>query len=391
MIVVIADDLTGAAELAGVGWRHGLESEVWRTFDLDSEAELVVVDADTRSMPVTAAVHRVAALAELCRQRGVKDVFKKVDSVLRGHVIAEMTALMVGLGRTRGLLLPANPGLGRTVVGGRYFVGGVPLNETEFAQDPAHPVQSVDVLDILGPSRVFPVSSADCSTGLPERGIVAGDALASCDVDTWAVALDASVLPAGAAEFFAGCLNVWGYGPDVSSGAVFVPDPTASSLFVSGSSSAASHEFCMTCEFHGIPVMRMPLRLFDGLDCAVSLLAEWSVSVLDAFDRSRVVVLAIERPVSSAPDTANRLACHLTTAAARVLADRPIQQVFVEGGSTAAALVQRLGWDRLRAVAELAPGTISLRALDGCAPVLTMKPGSYEWPVCVHALLTGAA
>jgi uncharacterized protein YgbK (DUF1537 family) len=28
MIAVIADDLTGAAELAAVGWRHGLRAEV---------------------------------------------------------------------------------------------------------------------------------------------------------------------------------------------------------------------------------------------------------------------------------------------------------------------------------------------------------------------------
>ncbi|MCJ7739680.1 MAG: four-carbon acid sugar kinase family protein, partial [Anaerolineae bacterium] len=273
MIVVIADDLTGAAELAGVGWRHGLESEVQRVLALDSEAELVVADADTRLLPVGAAARRVAALAGACRGRSIDRVFMKVDSILRGHVVAEMTALMEGLGRTRGLLLPANPGLGRTIVRGRYFVNGVPLDKTEFARDPAYPVRSADVLDLLGPGRLFPVTSGGCGNGLPERGIVIGDAATSCDVETWAASLDASVVPAGAAEFFASFLLTCGYRPGVSAGVGFVPTSAGSSLFLSGSSSSASHEFCIACDSWRIPVVRMPVQLFDGLEYAQPLVA----------------------------------------------------------------------------------------------------------------------
>ena len=216
MIVVIADDLTGAAELAGVGWRHGLVSQVQRALVPDSDAELLAVNADTRLLSAASAARRIAVLAEACRQRGVSSVFKKVDSVLRGHVVAEMTALMDGLGRARGLLVPANPGLGRTVWGGRYLVHGIPLDQTEFARDPAYPVRSAEVSDILGPSTVFPVTSTRLGEGLPEHGIAVGDARRLRDMDKWAEALDESIVPAGAAEFFGGYLRACGYRSGVS-------------------------------------------------------------------------------------------------------------------------------------------------------------------------------
>lgn len=389
MIVVIADDLTGAAELAGVGWRYGLRCEVRRVLALDSGADLIAVDADTRLLPVGAAARRVAALACACTARGIDRVFKKVDSVLRGHVVAEMTALMEGLGRTRGLLVPANPRLGRTITGGRYFVNGLRLDETEFAQDPAYPVRSADVLDLLGPSSVFPVRTGGCREVLPERGIVVGDAATRGDVDTWAASLDASVVPAGAAEFFAAYLATCGHRAGVGADAGFVPTSVGSSLFISGSLSSASHEFCTACDLRAVPVVRMPVRLFDELKQTQPLVAEWSERVLRAFDISRVVVLAIDRPLSAGPDAANRLSGHLTEAAEHVLTAHSVEQVFVEGGATAAALVRRLGWPRLAVVAELAPGTISLRLADGREPVLTMKPGSYQWPAAVLALVSG--
>ena len=49
MIVVIADDLSGAAELAGVASRHGLKAEVQTVFSADSEADVICVDAGTRA------------------------------------------------------------------------------------------------------------------------------------------------------------------------------------------------------------------------------------------------------------------------------------------------------------------------------------------------------
>jgi len=63
MIVVIADDVTGAAELAGVALARGLRAEVQTAFDPGSNAEVVCVDTDTRLLPADEAAKRVAETA----------------------------------------------------------------------------------------------------------------------------------------------------------------------------------------------------------------------------------------------------------------------------------------------------------------------------------------
>ena len=62
MIVVIADDLSGAAELAGAALRHGLSAEVQTVFFPDTNADVVCVDTDSRLLPPAEAARKVAAI-----------------------------------------------------------------------------------------------------------------------------------------------------------------------------------------------------------------------------------------------------------------------------------------------------------------------------------------
>ena len=125
MIGVIADDLTGAAELAAIGWRHGLRAEVVRSGRPSGTADLVCVDTDSRACDATEAAKRAAAAAKLLRTADAKWIYKKVDSVLRGNVTAEVEAVMKQLKLERALLLPANPSLGRTIRHGNIFCADV--------------------------------------------------------------------------------------------------------------------------------------------------------------------------------------------------------------------------------------------------------------------------
>src|ERR1035437_1401499 len=90
MIGVIADDLTGAAELGAIGLRHGLRAEIVRSGKPSGAADLVCVDTDSRACAPAEAAKRAAAAAKLLRAAGAKWIYKKVDSVLRGQVTAEV-------------------------------------------------------------------------------------------------------------------------------------------------------------------------------------------------------------------------------------------------------------------------------------------------------------
>ena len=50
MIVVLADDLTGAAELGGIGLRFNLDVEIDMAVNPQSKARLLIISTDTRSM-----------------------------------------------------------------------------------------------------------------------------------------------------------------------------------------------------------------------------------------------------------------------------------------------------------------------------------------------------
>src|ERR1043166_5608336 len=148
MIGVIADDLTGAAELGGIGWRHGLSAEVVIEGPAPGEPGVVCLDTDSRSSPPGEAAQRATTAASTLGAAGASWLYKKVDSVLRGPITAELVAVMQRLDMQRILLVPANPGLGRTIEGGRYFIHGQPIDETDFRRDPEFPrlTSSVRVL-----------------------------------------------------------------------------------------------------------------------------------------------------------------------------------------------------------------------------------------------------
>src|SRR5215210_5171407 len=149
LIAVIADDLTGAAD-AGVqfvraGYRTAVlfgESEA-PADDLDA----VSFDTDSRTMPAGFAAKRVLEAAHAAREARL--VYKKLDSTLRGNVAAELAAALGGARRKSVVVAPAFPATGRTTVGGTQRVHGVPVDETEMANDPHTPVREAHLPSLL--------------------------------------------------------------------------------------------------------------------------------------------------------------------------------------------------------------------------------------------------
>ena len=89
---------------------------------------MLAVDLDTRSLAQDVAAARVAKAFGSRRARQARILYKKIDSTLRGNVVAELAAARKTLGPTRPIVVaPAFPAQGRTVRGGRVFVDGKPL------------------------------------------------------------------------------------------------------------------------------------------------------------------------------------------------------------------------------------------------------------------------
>ena len=91
-IIVIADDFSGAAELANAAVQAGFSAEVHMRFCAGSDADVVCVDTETRSLLPEAAAALVGEVAQSIAALRPELVYKKCDSVLRGPVAVESLA-----------------------------------------------------------------------------------------------------------------------------------------------------------------------------------------------------------------------------------------------------------------------------------------------------------
>src|SRR5258706_2369072 len=149
MIAVIADDFTGAAELAGIGLRYDLKVVLATKVIRDTAADLLVVCTDSRSMNKTEATRTTADTMREVLKLKPDLIYKKIDSVLRGHVFGELEIQMQETGKTKALVLGANPSLGRTIKDGKYFINGDLISETDFGTDPEFAIRDSSVLQMI--------------------------------------------------------------------------------------------------------------------------------------------------------------------------------------------------------------------------------------------------
>jgi len=380
MIAVIADDLTGAAEIAGLGWRYGLNSKIARRNQPPPGAELLVYDSDSRHCPADEAARRIESITRKLRKTSPVWVYKKVDSVLRGNVLAELEAMRCGLGLSRTLLVPANPSAGRVINDGRYFVDGVPLHCTDFANDPSHPRASDRVLELLGGSTGARFSSAKPRARVLAEGITVGDAVTLRDLDQWAKKVAPDTLATGGGEFFSALLALHGHSPQLSS-TVRPEFKERVTLFVSGSLSETCLHFVAASRSRDWPVFEMPAELLARTHPNHhELLAKWSGQTSEALKRNRKVLMTIGRAEISSPGSGQRLESMLAEAACNVLKSVRVGEVCVEGGSTAAALLNALNWTALEVECEHARGVTAVHVIGVPKTSIVLKPGSYAWP-----------
>lgn len=130
---VIADDFTGACDVAVQFKKQGLETVVLTDIEFlgsfKGVFDVVVVDTETRNLTSEDAYRKVRRAVRLLRQNNVKLVYKKIDSTLRGNIGAEINAVMDELDVKAIIVAPAFPDQKRTVINGHLLVNGEPLEK----------------------------------------------------------------------------------------------------------------------------------------------------------------------------------------------------------------------------------------------------------------------
>ncbi len=154
----IADDFTGATDLAGILARSGYPVSLRIGIPNSPPQEtspFEVIMLKIRSEPVANAVAEARNALAWLTSAGAKQIFWKYcstfDSTPQGNIGPVAEALMSDLGAKQTIYCPAFPENGRSIFMGNLFVGQLPLAESPMKDHPLTPMRDSNLVRLLRP------------------------------------------------------------------------------------------------------------------------------------------------------------------------------------------------------------------------------------------------
>lgn len=398
----IADDYTGASDLANTLSRNGLRTVQTIGIPTDSlnlpEIDAIVIALKIRSVPAKDAVTAALAAADFCAARGAGHVMYKIcstfDSTDAGNIGPVTEALAARAGAACVPVTPAFPETARTVYLGHLFVGSVPLAESPLKDHPLNPMRDSSLVRILARQSRKPVGLIPFET--VERGAeaitealvqAAGEGRGACIIDAIAerhllalgeatlklpVSTGASGLGLGLARAIAG--------PGAASAAPVFAPPEGPAAIIAGSCSAATLGQIEAVEGN-IPVLHLdPADLLSG---DISDPLDWAGELLDSGPVLLATSATPDRVAALKSAHGEHVGAKIETALANLaegLADRGVRRLIVAGGETSGAIVDRLGIPAFEIGAEIAPGVPLLRSIEPEPRLFALKSGNFGGP-----------
>ena len=421
LLGAVADDLTGAADLASMLSTGGVRTALC----LDAKNvtavgggmyEAVVVALKTRSIEPEDACARTLEALEALRLRDARQIYFKYcstfDSSARGNIGPVTSALLKALQAPFAVAVPALPVNGRTQYLGHLFVGDRLLSETHMRDHPIHPMTDSNLVRHLQAQmreRVGLIAYGDVRQGAAairramdrlvgdETSVALVDAITDEDLVEIAEAVVDHRLVTGGSGLGGALAQVWrrrGLMPTRTSPGAGELD-AGNVLILCGSCSAATleqlSELRHTC---GPGVMIDVVHLVEDFSAEVDRVyravrhavkeSGWACafSSADAAQRKRTGAAAMDKGFPG-DVLARRIEAAHRELASRAVADGLIRHIVVAGGETAGAVAEGLDLGALEVADVLDPGVPVLRPVVGPAPPasplhsVTYKSGNF--------------
>jgi len=404
LLGAIADDFTGATDLANTLVRQGM-----RTVQLigvptappPTDVDAVVVALKSRTIPAVEAVSQSLTALRWLKAAGARQFLFKYcstfDSTDQGNIGPVADALLDELAADFTVFCPAFPENGRTIYRGHLFVGDVLLSESSMRDHPLTPMRDSNLCRVLSRQTPYPVGlvpAAVVSRGaeavrahlgrLRDRGyrhaildavndedlLILGEAI----VD-FALVTGGSGIALGLPGNFrrAGLLTY-------SQQSDKLPVVRGAAAVISGS--------CSKATLAQIEAMRRTQPVFDVDPLA---LAAGEPVVQQLLDGTRSIPDDVPFLISaSAPPERVRAvqervgrerASHLVEQALAEIAcrlvERGVRRLVVAGGETSGSVVQALGIDGLRIGHQIDPGVPWTASLREPVLALALKSGNF--------------
>ncbi len=391
LIGAIADDFTGAGDLANMMSRAGLSVQLRCTMPRapiasTDHAEAVVIALKTRTIAVEDAVSESLQALHWLRMQGAERILFKYcstfDSTPQGNIGPVAEALAREVSAKQVLFVPSFPETGRTVYQGHMFVVDRLLSESALAQHPLTPMKDPDLRRWLQhqtservghlPLAALRSDSAAHKLASMDEALIIADAIDDADIDRLGLLLRDASLVTGGSAIGAGLARAL-VGPHRQSTSSW-KGVSGPAVVLAGSCSQAT--LGQIAAYSGHPRFQVPIGDILSDSALPEKLADWALdsgnAPLISVSQSPEEVLAVQK--SHGRDrTANAIDGMFARLAA-ALVGRGVSKLVVAGGETSGAVTLGLGLDRLDVGPQIAPGVPALAA----GPLrLALKSGNF--------------
>ncbi len=403
---VIADDFTGATDIAGMLVKNGMRTiqtvGVPAKGTIPDDVDAVVVALKTRSIAARDAIaESLDALKALQMAGCVRFFFKycsTFDSTDKGNIGPVGDALLDALGGKQAIYCPAFPENARTIFFGHLFVGDLLLSDTHMRHHPLNPMTDSSLVRVLArqtkhkvglvPLKQVQAGSATLRGALDKlasEGVrhVIVDAVTDTDLGIIGEAVGDDVLVTGGSGVALGLPAAYRRRGLLAhkSGADALPTIGGSAAVLAGSCSAAT--LGQIANFKGAHLALDTDAICRGEPVGDKALA-WAKGklgngpiLLSASDKPEAVKAlqqkyGVEKSSHAIENTMAQLAKGLVAAG--------VGRLVVAGGETSGAVVGALDVTALRIGPEIDPG-VPWTASVGAKPLLlALKSGNFGAP-----------
>lgn len=403
----VADDLTGATDLALTLTREGL-----RTVQINGvpDAHLAVGDVDavvvalkSRTNPPDEAVTQSLAAAAALRALGAERLMFKYcstfDSTDQGNIGLVAQALLDFAGGDVTVFCPAFPRAGRSIYNGYLFVNGVPIDESPMKDHPLTPMRDANLCRVLqrqtglqvglvgyadvdaGPQAIVAAIAREAAAG--RRALIL-DAISDEHLRHLGAAIADLPLVTGGSGIAMGLPAAYlarGLIRALTPPPATIIAPAGRSVILAGSCSAATRGQVARARAAGIPSLQLdPLALAQGrttvqtvIDWLAATPTEGPALVFSSADPD--TVRAVQEQLGTR--AAGHMVEQLLAQVAAALPARGYSRFIVAGGETAGAVVGALGARVLRIGPEIDPGVPWTVSLSDTPLALALKSGNF--------------
>ncbi|MBB2830642.1 UNVERIFIED_ORG: uncharacterized protein YgbK (DUF1537 family) [Rhizobium esperanzae] len=388
---ILADDLTSATDGAAPFVSMGHRCLVFTDCRQASPENVPVISVNKASRTTSAedAADRARKAAGSLASADI--LYNTVDSTIRGHVGAEITAALAASGRAIAIVAPAFPAGGRTTEGGRQLLRGVPLEQTEFVKDPLHPVTDSHLRALfrdVPDAEVRYLKLAQVRALKPGELVADGRKLLIADAtvqDDLALLVKSaadpkSILWCGSPGLAIALADYVGRADEIAPSTATTPV----NLFVIGSVNPQSREQCSRLISTGN--VRQIIIDSEAASRSPALAAERAAAAYSRFGSGGDIILTTSE--GSASVNPRSIAIALGQAVRAVMGSQFVTGLFLSGGDTAESVLNELEISSLELLSEIEPG-IPVGRTTGPHPIhIITKAGGFGSP---HILLKSAA